>query len=191
MSTNSTPVTGNLSTEKVTVRTYVKYGADGLIAEKRTQAQTKDGKNWEQNEKDGFILFNENEVIRYTVKDLEAAQMLIPDEKQLVYILQSGLNYLQNAKANAACSEIAENTNVKVGDNTVPAEPAYNGEEIDLREAINTPPQRTSQSPLEKLEKLLAGFDPETRAMLLKQAAHSMAVQAASEQEAQLTSELS
>jgi hypothetical protein len=173
MSNTGAVPTGNLSTEKVTVRTYVKLKEDGTIAERRTQAQTKDGENWKKLEASGYQLFNENEVIRYTVKDLDAARTLVPDETQLIYIFQSGLNYIQNSKTNALAGEVKEGTDTK----DVPAEPAYNGEEIDLREAINQTPQRTSLSPIEKLEKLLAGFPPEVRAELLKQAAHTMAVQ--------------
>jgi len=180
MSTTGAVPTGNLSTEKVTVRTYVKYAADGTIAERRTQAQTKDGANWKKLEAekaaDGtavWNLFNENEVIRYSVKDLDAAKTLVPDEAQLIYIFQSGLNYIQNSKTNALAGEVKEGTDTK----DVPAEPAYNGEEIDLREAINQAPQRVSTTPLEKLEKLLAGFPPEVRAMLLQQAQATMAAQ--------------
>jgi hypothetical protein len=179
MSTTGAVPTGNLSTEKVTVRTYVKLKEDGTIADRRTQAQTKDGKNWKELETAGWTQFNENDVVRYTVKDLDAAKTLVPDEAQLIYIFQSGLNYLQNSKTNALCGEVKEGTDTK----DVPAEPSYNGEEIDLREAINTPPQRTSLSPMEKLEKLLAGFAPEVRAALIAQAQATMASQAQPEEQ--------
>jgi hypothetical protein len=175
--TPTTTGTGDLTTEKVTYRTYVKFAEDGTIDKIVSKAQVKDDANWAKLEKDGWTKFNQNDFIRYTVKSLDAAKLLIPDEKQLVYIFQAGLNYLQNSKANAVNVEIKDGTDTK----DVPAEPMYNDEEIDLREAINTPPERKSLSPMEKLEKLLASFPPEVRAALMSEAQNRMDRQAAAQ----------
>lgn len=175
--TPTTTGTGDLTTEKVTYRAYAKYAADGTIDKIVAKAQTADGKNWAALEKDGYTLFNENEVVRYTAKTMEAARLLVPDESQFIYIFQSGLNYLQNSKSNALAVQIQDGTDTK----DVPAAPVYNGEEIDLREAINTPPERKSLSPMEKLEKLLASFPPEVRAALMSEAQNRMDRQAAAQ----------
>lgn len=172
--TTTTPTSGDLSTEKVTYRAYVKFKEDGTIDKIVSKAQVKDNANWTALEKEGWTLFSQNDFIRYTAKSLPAAQLLIPDETQLIYILQSGLNYLQNAKANAYMVEIKEGTNTP----QVAAVPATNDEEVDLREAINEAPARRSLSPMEKLEKLLAAFPPEVRAAMIAQASAQMAASA-------------
>ena len=179
MATNSTPAvaleeqvtgasahvdSGDLTTDKTTYRAYVKYNEKGEIIDIVAKAEVKDQINWKKLEADGWAQFNENVMIRYTVKSLAAAQHLITDEGQLVYIIQTGLNYIQNSKANAKAIEIKEGTE---------NEPAYNMEEIDLREDINLPPAKRALTPLEKLERLLAslGLDPAAKAALLGQAA--------------------
>jgi len=74
------------------------------------------------------------------------------------------LNYLQTSKANAMAVEPKEGSE---------NEPAYNQDEIDLREAINTAPSKRSLTPLEKLQRLLAGLglDEDATNVLLAQAA--------------------
>jgi len=159
---------GDLSSDKSTYRGYYKSNDKGEITELVAKAEVKDQVNWKKLESEGWQQFNENVVIRYTVKSLAAAQHLIPDEGQLVYVLQTGLNYIQNSKANALAVELKEGSET---------EPAYNGEEIDLREAINIPPSKRALTPLEKLERLLAGLglDASAKAALLAQAAKKQA----------------
>ena len=155
---------GDLTTDKTTYRAYAKYDEKGEITDIVAKAEVKDQVNWKKLEAEGWNQFNENVMIRYTVKSLVAAQHLIPDEGQLVYIIQTGINYIQNSKANALAVEVKEGTE---------KEPAYNQEEIDLREWINLPPSKRALTPLEKLERLLAslGLDPAAKAALLGQAA--------------------
>lgn len=170
--------TGALSTEKNTYRKYVKFGTDEkgnrIVAEKKVQAeaQAKDSKtglskNWQSLENDGFEVFSENEFVRYTVKSEDGFAHLVPDEAQRVYIIQSGLNYLQNAKANGYMDEVQENTPEPT--------PAYNQETVDLRDAINEPPTRKSLTDMEKLEKTLAllNLTPDQKAELLLSLAKS------------------
>ena len=156
--------TGALSTEKNTYRKYVKLGT----SEKKVQAeaQAKDSKtglskNWQALEDAGYTVFSENEFVRYTVKSEDGFASLVPDEAQRVYIIQCGLNYLQNAKANGYMDEVQENTPEPT--------PSYNQETIDLREAINEPPTRKSLTDMEKLMKTLAALNlsPEQKQDLL------------------------
>jgi len=160
---------GAVTTEKITYRAYAKFGeetvknSDGtettktVIKELQAKAETakkdKDtgvSANWAKAEKEGFVLFNENEIVRYTVKNETGFALLVPSEEQRVYIIQSGLNYLQNAKANAL--------SVAVKEGTPEPEPEYNGVEIDLRDSINEPPSRRSLSEIEKLVKQLTAL---------------------------------
>jgi cysteinyl-tRNA synthetase len=161
---------GSVTTEKTTYRTYVKYGTENVkdsvtgevtakttITEIQAKAETakkdKDtgvSANWVKAEKDGFSLLTENEVIRYTVKSKAGIDLLVPDEAQQIYIFQSGLNYLQNSKANAIAVALKENT--------PEPEPEYSNATIDLREAINEPPSRRSLSEIDKLVKLLTAM---------------------------------
>jgi hypothetical protein len=106
--------------------------------------------NWAKLEKEGYTLFNENEFIEYNVKSKAGAEALVPEEDQFVYIFQSGLNYIQNAKSNKLMNETVENAPEPT--------PAYNQETIDLREYINEGPKRKSSTPLEKLQKTIAAL---------------------------------
>jgi len=184
MATTSSPLTdtvGSLSTEKNTSRKYVKFGTDEkgnrIVTDKKVQAesQAKDSKtglakNWQSLENDGYELFSENEFTRYNVKSEDGFAALVPDAAQRVYIIQSGLNYLQNAKANGYMDEVQENTPEPT--------PTYNQDTIDLREAINEPPTRKSLTDMEKLEKTLAllNLTPDQKADLLLTLAKSQAV---------------
>ncbi len=160
---------GSISTQKQTYRFYVKteVDADGktTIAKKSSVAETdkKDkatglSDNWAKLEKDGFTLLSENEFIKYSVKTVEAAQLLVPDEAQFVYIFQSGLNYLQNAKANGVMTALKEGTSEP--------EPLYNQITVDLRVgvdeegsySINEAPSRRSLSDEDKLRKQLTAM---------------------------------
>jgi len=178
--TGVTSSSGDLSTEKVTYRAYVKFKEDGTIADIQAKAQVKDETNWKKLEAEGWVQFNQNDFIRYNVKTMAAAELLVPDEAQRVYIFQAGLNYLQNAKANKKSVEVKEGTDTV----NVQAEPVYNDDEIDLQESINEPPERRSLSPLEKLQKLLSGMNlsQDAKNELLVEAAKQMAAAAAAAQ---------
>lgn len=176
------PTSADLTTEKVTYRAYVKFKEDGTIDDIQAKAQVKDNANWVKLEKEGWTQFNQNDVIRYTVKTKDAAALLVPDETQFIYIFQAGLNYLQNAKANKFMLDIKEGTDTK----EVQAEPVYNDDEIDLRDSINEAPERRSLSPLEKAQKLFAGLNMSEEAkqeLLLQLAAQFAAAPATGEEQ--------
>jgi len=158
---NEVEQAGTISTEKSTYRSYVKYESDASGKTIVKEIQTKAGAqkldkdtglptNWAELEKAGYTLFNENEFIRYTVKSIEAAQLLVPDETQFIYIFQSGLNYLQNAKSNAFMKSQKEGEPEPT--------PEYNQDVIDLKDAINEPPTRKSLSDIEKLVRQLTAM---------------------------------
>lgn len=166
---------GAVTTEKQTYRAYVQTSTDKdgktvvekIKAQAEAAAKNKEGvaQNWAkiESEKDkegnpAWTLFNENEFVRYTVKSLEGFTTLVPDETQQIYIIQSGLNYLQNAKANAAMTAMK--------DGAPEPTPLFNQETIDLRVgvgeagefSINEPPSRKSLTDVEKLTKMLLGM---------------------------------
>jgi hypothetical protein len=165
--TDAIETTGALTTEKFTSRKYVKLGTDDkgntIVTDTKiqTEAQAKvtDPKsdkigmavNWAKLEEAGYTLFSENEFVRYTVKSVEGFQHLIPAEDQQVYIIQAGLNYIQNAKSNKLMDETIEGAPEPT--------PASNQETIDLRESINEPPTRKLLTDMEKLQKLLSGLN--------------------------------
>lgn len=168
--------TGALSTEKITYRGFAKFNEKGEITETRAaaEAQAKDAEsgvavNWKKLLDNGWTQLNENDFIRYTVKTVQGFHMLVPSEEQRLYIIQSGLNYIQNAKANAAMVALKEGT----------TEPESNAETIDLREGINEPPSRRSLSDQQKLEKLLAGLNlsKEQKAALLLSLAQTVSAE--------------
>ena len=167
-----TEATGAIETSKQTYRSYAQFGEDkdGKTVITKIKAQAEADKkdksglsvNWakleEEKDKEGnklWTLVAENEFVRYTVKTLEGFQMLVPDAAQQTYIIQCGLNYIQNAKANAAMTELVDGA----------PEPTakYQGETIDLRTgvgengefSINEAPSRKSLSDVDKLVKQL------------------------------------
>jgi predicted Zn-dependent protease len=160
---------GSVTTEKITVRAYAKLieetvkNSDDTESIKTTvkeiQAKAETAKkdkdtgvsaNWVKAEKDGFSLFNENEFIRYSVKNEAGFALIVPSEEQRIYIIQCGLNYVQNAKTNALAVSLKEGTSEP--------EPEFNGVEVDLRDYINEPPSRRSLSEIEKLVKQLTAL---------------------------------
>lgn len=175
MTTDFTVSPDSLSTERVTYRAFVKQDTDGTIDKIIAKAESADGKNWEKAVKDGFTQFNENTFTRYTVKTEKGFHHLVPDEKQRLYIIQAGLNYVQNAGANQYSVEVKDGTNTK----EVAPEPAHNGEEIDLRDHINTPTERRALTPEEKLQRLVASLNlpADQMAALLAHAAKSLPAQ--------------
>jgi hypothetical protein len=152
MSTTDQAVsTGTLSTEKVTYRGFAKFDDKGKISEVNAKAESGqknekgEPKNWAIMTEKGYTQLNENEFVRYTVKSEEGFALLVPDEQQRLYIVQAGLNYIQNSKANGFMVELEEDG----------VTPSSNGKTIDLKEAINEPPSKRSLSPQEKLLKTI------------------------------------
>lgn len=167
---------GSVSTEKVTYRAYVQLDTDKdgktVIKKIKSQAEAdkKDSKtglsiNWQkledEKDKEGnslWTLFNENEFTRYQVKDEAGFEQVVPDVNQRVYIIQCGLNYIMNAKANAAMTALK--------DGTPEPEPLFNQNTIDLRVgvgedgaySINEAPSRKSLTDLDKLIKNLVAM---------------------------------
>jgi len=156
-----------LSTEKTTYRGYAKLNEKGEIESLNAKAESNGQVSWNKLEAAGAVLINENEFVRYTISSIEDFKALVPDEAQLIYIAQAGLNYVQNAKANAYMVDLEE-------DNITPK---YNGQLIDLKEAINDPPSKRSLTDQQKLEKLLksTGLDAAGIAALLGEAAKRFA----------------
>ena len=200
----NTTAAGAISTEKQTYRTYIQTSSDKdgkTVVDKikaQAEASAKDTKkdsptyglatNWAKLENDGWTLLCENEFVRYNVKSLEGFTSLVTDREQQIYIIQCGLNYAMNAKANAAM--------VALKDGTPEPTPEFDGETIDLRVgvgsegkySINEPPSRKSLTDLEKLMKTLDGLNlsqEQKEAMLLQVAsAFSAAKSEGVEQEA-------
>ena len=165
--TAPTPIGTDLVRDKQTVKGFYKevYEKDAAGNMKFSdykfvaKAETADKENWAQLEKDGYKPFNSNTVVRYTVKSLAAFSTLITGEDQQVYIAQAGINYLQSTRQNALCIKVKEGTGIMGPDGTlIPPEPENNDEELDMREILNTPPQKTSLSPMEKAQKQLAAL---------------------------------
>lgn len=137
---------GNLSTEKITYRGYAKMNDKGEIDTLNAKAESANQQSWKKLEASGATQWNENEFIRYIVHSEEGFSLLVKDPAQRVYIIQAGLSYIQNSKANGLMVERKE------GDEQ---SPAYNGETIDLREAINEPPTKRALTDQQKLERLV------------------------------------
>jgi hypothetical protein len=104
----------------------------------------------------GWEPFNSNAFIRYKVKSMADMNELSPVEQQ-PRIFQAGVSYLQSTKSNAMAIGIKEDTGKWRMDEAgnweeyVPAEPEFNDQEIDLRDAINTPSLKKRITRLEKL----------------------------------------
>jgi hypothetical protein len=196
--------TGALSTEKVTYRAYVQLGTDKdgkTVIEKiksQAEADKKDAKtgvsvNWqkleEAKDKEGnplWTLFNENEFVRYKLAEVSAFDALVPDKTQQLYIIQCGLNYLMNAKANGAMTALDEGKPEPT--------PLFNQNTIDLRTgvgdageySINEAPSRKSLTDLDKLIKNLVAMGlttPEQQEPILLALAAAKSLEAASGQE--------
>lgn len=169
MSTNSNPIpaqgngsenTGNVTFENITYRGYVKLNDKGEIDTLVAKAEVANQTNWRKLEAAGYQLWNENEFKKYIVQSDDGFKLLVPDEAQRLYIIQAGLNYIQNSKANAYMVERKE------GDDN---SPKYNSEPIDLKEAINDPPSKRALSDSQKMERLMKSMgmsDAEMHAML-------------------------
>ena len=117
MSTTSTqaltPVNGQdeagaLSTEKTIYRGFAKLNEKGEVENVNAKAESQKGDAWKKLEASGLTPFNQNEFIRYIIHSDDGFKMLVPDETQRLYIIQSGLNYIQNSKANGYMVEVAD-----------------------------------------------------------------------------------
>ena len=163
---------GALSTEKVTYRGYAKLNDKGEIDTLNAKAESANQQSWKKLEASGAVQWNENEFIRYIVHTEEGFSLLVKDPAQRVYIIQAGLSYIQNSKANGLMVERKE------GDET---SPAYNGETIDLREAINEPPTKRALTDQQKLERLVKsmGLNPDEMNSLFGELAKKFAAQSA------------
>jgi hypothetical protein len=185
--------TGALTTEKQSYRTYIQTSSDkdGKTVVDKIKAQAEATQkvtdktdphyglavNWAKLEKEGWTLLCENEFIRYSVKTLEGFFALVPDLDQQLYLIQCGINYAMNAKANAAM--------VVMEDGAAEPKAKFDGVTIDLRTgvdsegtySINEAPSRKSLSDIDKLMNTLKkmGLPPEQVAALLAQAASSIA----------------
>lgn len=138
--------TGALSTEKSTYKAFVKFTDKGDVDTINVKAESANQENWKKLTAAGLTEWNTNEFIRYVVHTKAGFDLLVPSEEQQIYIIQAGLNYIQNAKANAIASE---------KDETNENNPAHNQETIDLREYINKPPEKRSLTDQQKLERLV------------------------------------
>ncbi|HEY4799520.1 MAG TPA: hypothetical protein VII99_10630 [Bacteroidia bacterium] len=163
---NPTPANGQdssgaLSQEKVTYRGYAKLDDKGIITDFQAKQESAKNAAWEKLEKGGYTLLNTVEFIKYTVNSDEGFKLLITDETQRLYIVQAGLNYLQNSKANGYMAERQEGAG---NENN----PAYNDQTIDLREAINEPPSKRALTDQQKLERLVKqmGLSPDQMSLM-------------------------
>src|SRR5215472_8672620 len=115
-SANGQDNSGALSQEKVTYRGYAKFDDKGVITDFQAKGESAKNAAWDKLEKSGYTLLNSN----------EGFQLLIPELEQRLYIVQAGLNYLQNSKANGFMQERQEGAG---NENS----PKYNDQVIDLR----------------------------------------------------------
>ncbi|MDR3392474.1 MAG: hypothetical protein P4L77_12155 [Sulfuriferula sp.] len=193
--------TGAITTEKQTYRTYIQTSSDKdgktvvdkIKAQAEASAKVTDkndplfglATNWAKLEREGWTLLCENEFVRYNIKSVDGFFALVTDKDQQNYIIQCGLNYAMNAKANAAM--------VALKDGTPEPTPEFDGETIDLRVgvgsegkySINEPPSRKSLTDIEKLMKTLGGLNltqEQKEAMLLQVAAAFSAQKEAGEE---------
>ena len=146
----------SISTTMVEYRTYGQVDAKGNfvgVGEAKNPSvlsQTATGKNWEAAQKAGATALNTNQFKFYSLSDESALETLVPDYKQRLYIIQKGLDAIQTAAANRLQTELQEKKDKDEADQFM-----YNDETIDLREAINRPPEKKNLTPMEKFERAL------------------------------------
>jgi hypothetical protein len=175
----------NLTTEVVTYRTYGAFDAnsqatgvkeDGSLGGKPSvQSQSNDGKNWTAAEKRGAVVLNENAYRFYKLQNLEGFETLVPDSEQRLYIVQKGIDAIQTAAANRKQVELQEKNSKDDPDVF-----AYNNETIDLRDDINTPPQRRNLTDEQKFLKAIGTLEASKALKLLEQFKASLIAQGAS-----------
>lgn len=178
---NPTDAVGAIRQDKTTTRRYVKFGStdDGqgnvtktitkssilTEKEKKEPEKLKDGTanphagmstDWADAERDGFEVFNENDVVSYSVTSWDGAELLNPDPAMRLYIYNRGLATFQTAVANALMKSLKEETSGELV-------PEFNGVTVDLRVgideegnySINKQPARRAVDPEDKLIKML------------------------------------
>lgn len=145
---------------------------NGKIVKKRHTSSENDIKDLERpdygKDKDGNAIAKENEVIAFkqpVVKSklgtLAGFEELVPDESVRLDIINKGLD----AKFNQQIRTLLIETNEADTEFTFqPVEPTY-----DATDIYNKEPLRTTQSPMDKATKILAGLPPEMRAAILAQ----------------------
>jgi|SRR5215472_4273018 len=139
-------VTDNLTVEKVTYKGFAKWDEEGKIKAYNAKQESAKNEAWKNLEDAGYKLFNEIEFLKYIVHSEAGFTELVPDEEQRVYIIQAGLNYVQNAKASNVMSERADDNELQ---------PKYNNTTFDLREKINEEPKKRVLTDFQKIERLL------------------------------------
>lgn len=134
-----------------------------------SETQTK--KNWDEAEKRGATVLNENAYKFHTLVSLDGFETLVSSPEQRLYIIQKGIDALETAAANSYQGEFNEKNS-----KDDPDVYTYNGETIDLLEALNTPPKRQKLSDEDRFMRA-AGALPKDKlkAMLAKYAAELMA----------------
>ncbi len=140
-------------------KTAVKLGGNPAVL-----SETQTHKNWDAAEEKGATILNSNQFKFYTLSDVSAFSTLVPDAGQQLYIIQKGLDALQTAAANRIQTETQEK---KTKDD--PDVYMYNEEVIDLREAINKPPEKKNLTPMEKFSRAVAGIDPTELSAMIAQ----------------------
>lgn len=165
----------NISPNKVLYRQYGAFdekgkarGVDGknpdgsLIYSGKPafSAETNTRDNWTKQETNGATVLTENQLVRYTLNNIAGFFDLIPDEKQQLYVMQRGIDTLQNAAAASIMQELEKKTLDENGterDRTKddPDEFVYNGDTVDLRPYINTPPQKGKLTVEEKFNRAI------------------------------------
>lgn len=147
----------NITAERIVYRTYGTLDNEGKITgvggakAVAVQRETSDHKNWDSLEAKGGQVLAENTYTFYAVNNEQGFLDLVPDSEQRVYIIQKGLDAIQNAAVASKQKETDETEKTFT----------YNGQVLDLKEDINTPPQRRSLSDDQKLAKMLStvGYD--------------------------------
>jgi hypothetical protein len=181
----------HITTSPVTYRNYGAFDADGKAkGVKKTKKKDAEGKefeevvfeglpsvlsetatkkNWDEAEKRGAILLTENEYKFYSLSDLSAFESLIPSAEQRLYVIQRGMDVIQNAAVAAFQTKLEEKNSKDDPDVYV-----YNGDTVDLREALNTPPQRKNLSDEEKFMKAVGSIPQEKLLAMLAAYKQSM-----------------
>lgn len=182
---NDTAGVGAIRQDKTTYRRYVKFGTtdDGqgnvtktiskssILGEtdKKEPEKLKDGTpnphagvstSWAEAERDGFEMFNENDIIGYSVTSWEGAELLNPDPAMRLYIYNRGLATFQTSVTNALMKSLKESEGAAASSEL---EPEFNGVTVDLRVgtnedgdySINKAPARRAVDPEDKLIKML------------------------------------
>jgi hypothetical protein len=168
----------NITTSLTTYRQYGVYDDKGQAKGAKSDkpailSQTQTGKNWEGQEKDGAVVLTENQFKFYTLSDESAFLTLVTDPTQRLYIIQKGLDAIQSAAANKLMAEVQDKTSKDDADVFV-----YNGDTVDLHEAINTPPQKKFLTDEEKFARAISAMDPNKVAAMLEQFKRNLQAQA-------------